>query len=121
MNRNPIIPFSIIAVVGILLMMSMSFYGVNKADELAAGEDGHGEGAPTEEVTDPEAIYAQSCAMCHGQNLEGVAGPGLANIGGKLTVEEINGVITNGQGTMPGGLVDAAKAEILAQWLAEKK
>jgi cytochrome c550 len=117
MNRNPLIPFAITALIGILLMISISYFGINKAGDIAGGND---EGA--EQVsTDPEEIYQGTCISCHGQNLEGGAGPALNAIGGKLSAEEIQDVIKNGQGSMPANLVGPEQAEILAEWLAEKK
>lgn len=125
MNRNPLIPFALIAVIGIILTVGISFYGLNNADQLLAEDEGENGGETSGEeiavVNDPEGLYQASCASCHGQNLEGVVGPALNKIGGKLSAEEIASVITNGQGAMPPGLVDAAKAEQIAAWLAEKK
>lgn len=119
MSRNPIIAFGIIASLGILLMFGASFFGLNQAENLAAG-DAHDEEQGAAEAATPEDIYAQSCLMCHGQDLEGGAGPALTDLSGKLDAAQIKDIIVNGQGSMPGGLVDAAKAEQLATWLLEQ-
>lgn len=68
-----------------------------------------------------EALYNQSCAACHGQNLEGTVGPNLQTVGSRLSKDEILDILQNGRGTMPGGLVKGEDAETLAAWLADKK
>jgi YVTN family beta-propeller protein len=68
-----------------------------------------------------EIIYKESCASCHGDNLEGKAGPKLEKIGNQLSNKEILERITNGKGMMPGGLVNETDAKILATWLTDKK
>lgn len=65
-----------------------------------------------------EDAYKSSCASCHGQDLEGGAGPDLENVGSKLSADEIEGVIENGQGSMPGGLLSGDDATAVAEWLA---
>lgn len=121
MNRNPLIPFALIAMLGIAVIIGLSFNGLDNMKEMADAENGHAE-EPKEVVTDPEAIYQGKCSACHGGNLEGLVGPGLTDVGAAYTKEEIKDIIVNGLGTsMPGGLVNAEQAEILAQWLSEKK
>ena len=75
----------------------------------------------TVNVSDAEKIYNQKCSNCHGGNLSGGVGPNLTTIGGKLSQEEIEQVIANGQGAMPKGLIDGAEATAVAEWLAAKK
>ncbi|RSK27874.1 cytochrome c [Bacillus sp. HMF5848] len=124
MNRNPLLGFGLIMVLGVILMVVVSFVGNSNYKELALEAEG---GKATEEqagdteAASPDAIYAKSCIGCHGQNLEGGVGPKLDDIGSRLTAEQIQDVIINGQGTMPGNLVGPAEAEALANWLAEKK
>jgi cytochrome c550 len=113
MNRNPLIPFAFIAVLGLGLMFLLSFVGLDQAEKIASGED---------EVVDlsAEEIYQQSsCIGCHGADLAGAgAAPALVNVGDKLSQEEIKDVIINGQGTMPAGQATPQEAEKLAEWLA---
>ena len=75
----------------------------------------------TVNVSAAEKIYNQKCSNCHGGDLSGGVGPNLTTIGGRLTQEEIEHVIANGQGAMPKGLIDAAEATAVAEWLAAKK
>ncbi|WP_456278256.1 cytochrome c550 [Bacillus sp. AK128] len=117
MNRNPLIPFALIAILGIGAMFLFSFVGLDNADEMAHG----GEEEPAAEASTPEELYAANCLSCHGDQLQGGFGPALANIGSQYDAEHIQGVITNGQGSMPAIAIDADKAQALAEWLAEKK
>jgi cytochrome c550 len=117
MNRNPLIPFALIAILGIGAMFLFSFVGLDNADEMAHG----GETEEAGEATTPEDLYAANCLSCHGDQLQGGFGPALANIGSKYDAAHIQGVITNGQGAMPAIAIDAEKTKALAEWLAEKK
>lgn len=125
MNRNPLIPFGLIAVLGIVLMVVVSFWGLNNADKMLAAQADK-QKAATEQAAapaanDPEGLFKASCASCHGQNLEGAVGPNLTQVGGRLSADQINTIINNGGATMPPGIVDAEKAKTIAAWLAEKK
>lgn len=120
MNRNPLIPFGLIAGIGIILMFTFSFVGLDNMKEMAQADEG---GAVEEKAADatPEEIFAGSCASCHGQNLEGAVGPALDKVGGKYSAAEIEDIIINGKGTMPPGMAGPEEAKKLAEWLAEKK
>ncbi|MBM7660808.1 cytochrome c550 [Bacillus mesophilus] len=118
MNRNPLIPFALIAILGIGAMFLFSFVGLDNADEMAHGGE---ETEEAGEATTPEELYAANCLSCHGDQLQGGFGPALANIGSKYDAETIQGIITNGQGSMPAIAIDAEKAQALATWLSEKK
>jgi len=73
------------------------------------------------EVSDDaaEEMYQESCASCHGDDLEGSVGPSLETIGADLSADEIEGVIEEGQGSMPAGLLSGDDAEQVAEWLSE--
>lgn len=73
------------------------------------------------DVAKAEALYKQSCAACHGANLEGAVGPDLQTVGSRLSKDDILNILQNGRGQMPGGLVKGEDAETLAAWLADKK
>lgn len=125
MNRNPLIPFLLIAVFGLGLMFFLSLDGIDNAKEIAEEEkaaegEGGGETAAGGEF-DPEAHYQQSCIGCHGSSYEGGAGPSLVGVGEKLSQEEIQDIVVNGKGGMPPGLVPQENAEAMAAWLAEIK
>ncbi|WP_102344881.1 cytochrome c551 [Bacillus sp. Marseille-P3661] len=78
-------------------------------------------GGATADAGAGEELYKQSCASCHGQNLEGGVGPNLTAVGGKLDAAGIQNVIENGQGAMPPGLLKGDDAAAVAAWLAEHK
>jgi cytochrome c550 len=120
MNRNPILPFILIMVFGIGLMFFLSFKGLGDHEQLAKDLEG-GEEAPTEQVAaNPEDIYKQSCAGCHGSAYEGGMGPALKGIG--KSQEEIKEILTNGlPGGMPAGLVQGEQADAMAEWLTTLK
>ncbi|KKI88582.1 hypothetical protein WQ54_30785 [Bacillus sp. SA1-12] len=119
MNRNPLIPFLLIAVLGIGLMFLLSFKGIGDHEELAKGD----EEPKTDDVANakPEDIYKQSCVSCHGQNYEGAAGPALKGVGEKLSADEIKETIKNGRGIMPAGLVPDEKLDEMAEWVSQIK
>jgi cytochrome c550 len=122
MNRNPIIPFVLIMVIGVAAMFLMSFKGVGDMKEIAAEQENGG--AQTEDTASatPEELYQQKgCAGCHGGDYSGGVGPALKGVGDRLSVEEIQDVLVNGKGTgMPPGLVEGKEAE-MAEWLAGLK
>ncbi|MBY7143360.1 cytochrome c [Virgibacillus sp. NKC19-3] len=135
MKRNPVIPYAVIAVLGILTVLVISLVGVGQRDDIQQAEEGNGEEQQEEsqegeesgedaeggETTeDPSEVFESNCASCHGSDLSGGAGPELAEVGDRLSEDEIRETIINGtDGGMPGGLVDDDQAEAIATWLAE--
>ena len=71
--------------------------------------------------TEEEKIYANNCASCHGNALEGYAGPKLESVGSKMSKDEILSIINNGAKGMPAGIIKGEDAEKVATWLSEKK
>ncbi|GGE04708.1 hypothetical protein GCM10011571_02210 [Marinithermofilum abyssi] len=71
---------------------------------------------------DPQTLYNNNCASCHGQNMEGSMGPSLKQIGAKYSAKDIEAIIQNGQGQMPAQnqVSDKDRAK-LAKWLAKHK
>ena len=120
MKRN-VLPFGIIAIVGIFVAVIVFYIGVNQKADIIAEQNGETE--ETEEVasTDPEEIFANQCSSCHGADLSGGVGPDLTKVGADLSVDEIEDVIVNGKGSMPPGLAVGEEAKALAEWLSEKK
>src|SRR5690625_3321859 len=88
--------------------------GGGASDNNDAGDD-------TTDVADAEAIYKQSCASCHGDDLSGGAGPSLETVGADMSADEILDVIENGKGSMPPGLISGDDATAVADWLADHK
>lgn len=117
MGRNLVLPYAIIAVLGIFLVIVFSFVGANQRDAIQNPEE-----AVEEEsvVLDAEDIYKNSCTACHGGNLDDGSAPALTDVGSRLSEEEIKNIIINGtDGGMPAGLVNAEQAAELAEWLSE--
>jgi len=120
MKRNPLIPFALIAALGIALTFLLSFQGLYKAEQLADAEKNGGTTTQTA-AAKPEDIVKQTCVSCHGDQLQGNIGPNLQKVGDKLSKEDIQGVILNGRGNMPAGLLPAEQASKVAEWLSQKK
>ena len=71
-----------------------------------------------------EATVKANCITCHGDQLQGAAGPNLQKIGAELTADELYSIITKGKGGMMPSFKDRLKEEEIANvamWLAEKK
>ncbi|MBU5262956.1 cytochrome c550 [Bacillus atrophaeus] len=120
MKRNPLIPFLLIAVLGIGLTFFLSVKGLGDAKEIAGG----GENKSAEKETanaSPEEIYQANCISCHGENYEGVSGPSLKGVGDKKDVAEIKTKIEKGGNGMPSGLVPAEKLDEMADWVSNIK
>lgn len=117
MSKNPVLPYAIIAVIGVLAVIIISFVGADQRKTAQNPEENNG-GETVELVA--EDIFKSNCASCHGGDLEGVSAPALNDVGGKYSVDEIDEIIMKGtDGGMPGGLVSAEEAAELAEWLSE--
>ncbi|MEH7253254.1 cytochrome c, partial [Neobacillus niacini] len=62
-----------------------------------------------------------SCSSCHGGDLVSGGAPDLDMIGTKYSKDEIEEIILNGKGGMPGGILKGEDADAVASWLADKK
>ncbi|CAH0347029.1 cytochrome c550 [Bacillus sp. CECT 9360] len=118
MNRNPLIPFLLIAVFGIGLMFMLAFKGLGDAKDLAKEQEGGGKAATEEKASaNPEEIYQQSCITCHGDQYQGGAGPALKGVGERLSLDEVKTTIQNGKGAMPAGLVEEGSLDAMAEFI----
>jgi len=96
--------------------------GGGSTDDGASTDEGSTEtDGATVDSSAAEAAYKQSCASCHADDLSGGVGPDLTAIGASLSADEIEDIIVNGVGSMPGGLLSGDDATAVAEWLAEKK
>lgn len=117
--RSNILPFGIIAIVGILASIIVYYVGVHQKAEIQ--QDMLAGDAAVEEVGEvaaPDEIYANSCAGCHGADLSGGFGPDLQNAGSKFAADEITDIILNGIGQMPAQSLTQEEADSLAEWFA---
>src|SRR5699024_12354792 len=117
--KTNIIPFAIIAIIGIFAVVIFSSIGVSQRADIQNEDENGGEAAEEVVAEDPEEIFANSCASCHGGDLTGGAGPDLTSVGSDHSKEDILSVIDEGQGAMHAGLIQGEEAEELTAWLAE--
>ncbi|MHC0037851.1 cytochrome c551 [Pseudoneobacillus sp. C159] len=82
---------------------------------------GGGDDKATGGTVDAEKITAQKCSTCHGNNLEGGGAPKISDVGSRLSKDEIENIILNGRGGMPGGIIKGEEASAVAEWLSNKK
>lgn len=98
--------------------------GATNEDKSEPADEGTEEPAEDGGAVDTAAAedaYKASCASCHGQDLSGGAGPTLEKVGADYTAADIEEIIANGKGSMPGGLLSGDDATAVAEWLAEHK
>ncbi|WP_079506709.1 cytochrome c551 [Mesobacillus jeotgali] len=95
--------------------------GTSLALAACGGGGGGDEAGGDKAGADPEKLFNQKCSSCHGGNLEGGVGPKLSDVGSRLSQDEIESVIANGQGSMPPKLLEGDDASAVAEWLANKK
>lgn len=124
--KNAVVPYAIIAVLGVVAVIIISVIGLNHQVEVAEGDNTEQveEGAAGGETAgaDAETVYQNNCAMCHGADLSGGGAPDLSAIGSKYGVDEIKDIIQNGIGGMPPmPAVQGEELDALATWLSEKQ
>jgi cytochrome c551 len=90
---------------------------------LGCNEAGNQSSSTNPETAEVPMVYKQNCMSCHGGNLQGVVGPSLQKIGSELSLEELENIIRNGKGSMPGfaNKLDQANIDELVLWLSEQK
>lgn len=74
----------------------------------------------TDDSVDGEEVYSESCASCHGDDLEGENGPALDTIGDDMSKDDILDQIEEGGDGMPAEIVEGDEADAVANWLADK-
>lgn len=117
MNRYPLLPYAIIGLLAVFVMVIVSYIGLNQREARENPENN------ALDIADVDAIYKNTCAVCHGDDLEGASAPPLVDVGGRMSKEEIKTMIIEGSEdqSMPGGLVNNEQAELIAEWLAEQQ
>lgn len=68
-----------------------------------------------------EDVYQNNCAMCHGADLSGGAGPELTSAGSQFSNDELEDIIVNGTGSMPAQDVSGGDLDALVAWLSEQQ
>lgn len=137
MGKNAVIPYALIAGIGILLVIVVSVVGLDQQEAIQEEESGGGEQNEQQEggsgdgdgsgdgetAANGEEVYQNNCASCHGGDLSGGAGPALDAVGSTYSKDEIKQIIADGfpDSGMPAGLVQGEDAEAVAQWLSEQQ
>ncbi|WP_082233371.1 cytochrome c551 [Halobacillus massiliensis] len=105
---------------GTLVLSACGGGGDEGAEDAGDGGDN---GGGTEEVDTAaaEQTYEQTCASCHGGDMEGNVGPALTDVGSNYSADEVSQIIQNGKGSMPAQNVEPQDADNLAQWLTSKE
>jgi quinoprotein glucose dehydrogenase len=91
---------------GILYLLTQdfpSFYRLREqADRNVAGGRGHPGPPEPQEIERGEALYKESCAVCHGEDRAGTpAAPSLLEIGSQISFEQLSRIVLYGSGRMP--------------------
>lgn len=113
-----------LTIISMLLIASLALVACGGGDDNASNNNTSNTntgGSTASSNVDPEKVFAANCSSCHGANLEGGAGPKLADVGSRLTKEEILNVIQNGKGFMGANIIVGDEADAVATWLSEKK
>lgn len=132
MRKNPVIPYAIIAVIGVLAVIIISFIGIDQSQDIQqAEENGEEQTEQSEEGSEEggettagngEEVFQSNCAMCHGSDLASGSAPDLTQVGSTYSQEEIAQIVQEGIGTMPAqSHVQGEDLEALTEWLSEQQ
>ncbi|PEL07050.1 cytochrome C551 [Bacillus sp. AFS017336] len=99
------------------MLLTMAACGSNNNDSTSKTDDSNVQVS----VENGEKFFKQTCASCHGGNLEGIIGPSLKKVGAKYSEKDIEKIIHDGRGSMPPEALKGNKAKSVAMWLATKK
>ncbi|MBM7633742.1 c-type cytochrome [Geomicrobium sediminis] len=113
MKGQPLIPFAIIAGVGILLIITFSFIGLGAGGDDADDNGDSGSGDPVEMA---DALFEDNCLSCHGDNGAGGSAPPIAGMDSEAVLQAIE----EGPGMMPADLVTGEEAEAVAEYVANQ-
>src|SRR5699024_12853866 len=114
MKKN-ILPFGIIAIVGIFAAIIIFYVGVDQRKDIQHAEENGGE-ENGESMDEGEEVFQKNCATCHGDDISGGNGPDLTKVGSEMYKDDINDIIENGKGDMTPGIVADEVAYIYVEW-----
>jgi mono/diheme cytochrome c family protein len=98
-----------------LVLVSLAVFGLAKWHPFSPSVPAAAT-APTGNAARGAAIFATSCAGCHGADAMGGVGPALRGSG--LTAAEVAAVVASGRGVMPAGIVTGQDAADVAAHVA---
>ena len=96
--------------------VSLVVYGIARWQPFEPEAPAAGAQAPAGDAVAGEAVFARSCASCHGAAAEGGIGPALAGSG--LEAGQVLAVVTSGKGLMPAGVARGQDAIDVAAYVA---
>ncbi|MCS1351003.1 menaquinol-cytochrome c reductase cytochrome b/c subunit [Mechercharimyces sp. CAU 1602] len=117
----------VLTLIGVVLL---TWFSDAEHREMLAAQGGYqqevGEKLPAVSATDHPGyeIYKENaCIQCHGEQLEGVNGPSLIDVGNRYSEEELLDITNNGKGTMPQGMFQGSEEEkaLMIEWLEMQK
>lgn len=109
---SPTRVFISIFAAGILLAVVLGIIGINQNDVAEEGAPDEAEsGIVLNDI--PESM--SGCLACHGNNLEGAAGPSLHDV--QLSTDEIIDILQNGIGSMPAQDLSEEEMQEVAEYL----
>ena len=108
--RSPAKPFALLAAVSAATFAFAQWHPFSPSAP-ASSADG-----PSGDVDRGAAVFATTCASCHGAEGEGGVGPTLRGSG--LSAAEVEAVVAEGRGTMPAALVTGQDAADVAAHVA---
>ncbi|MFD1412792.1 c-type cytochrome [Oceanobacillus jeddahense] len=132
MKKNPVIPYAIIAGLGLIAVIIISVIGIDQrvaiqdaeenGEEQSEQAEGDGEeGGESTSADAGEEVYQSNCVDCHGQDLASGSAPDLSQIGNTYSQEEIAEIVENGtDGGMPAfPQLQGEELDALSEWLSE--
>ncbi|MDM8099396.1 MULTISPECIES: c-type cytochrome [Oceanobacillus] len=131
MKKNPVIPYAIIAGLGLIAVIIISVIGIDQRQAIQDAEEngeeqteeteGGEEGGESTSADAGEEVFQSNCASCHGQDLASGSAPDLTQVGSTYSQEEIADIIENGtDGGMPAfPQLAGEELDALSEWLSE--
>ncbi|WP_080874626.1 c-type cytochrome [Oceanobacillus timonensis] len=129
MKKNPVIPYAIIAGLGLIAVIIISVVGIDQREAIQnpdengeeQAEEGAEEGGDSDSADAGEEVFQNNCVTCHGEDLASGSAPDLTEVGGRYSQEEIADIVENGtDGGMPAfPELQGDDLDALSEWLSE--
>ncbi|MEO6867709.1 MAG: cytochrome c [Gaiellales bacterium] len=103
----------------VLMASALALAGCGGSDDGGSDDGAKTDNAPGE-ASGPQGIFASTCGSCHTLADAGTTGSVGPKLDGKAyDAEFVATIIEKGRGTMPGGLLDGAELDSVADYVAE--
>lgn len=83
---------------GMMYILTQEYASVYRLNKVVPPKDNLSEN----DLKKVKGFYTANCQSCHGDRLQGLVGPALANIGQHMFYDEFKNIVQNGRGRMPG-------------------